>query len=236
MKPKVFQHHGVTVYGDLIFTAKGKLTCESPVTIRDITLGIPTQIGAYTYISGPANLRGLKSIGRFCSIGNHVNIGPGNHPTNWLSTSPFQYNAAYFDHPEIRAFGVTGLSFGGHISPVEIGNDVWIGSGVTILSGVKIGDGAIVAAGAVVTTNIPPYAIYGGVPAKLIKFRFSEDIISKLLQLEWWKYDLRGLKDIQFDDIESAIAEINRRKANGLVAERMVKLVPIVKDFFQDLS
>jgi acetyltransferase-like isoleucine patch superfamily enzyme len=77
---------------------------------------------------------------------------------------------------------------------VIIGNDVWIGANSTILSGVKIGDGAIIGAGAVVTNDVPPYAIVAGNPAKIIRFRFSEEQISKLLKIAWWNWDEDKIK------------------------------------------
>ena len=76
-----------------------------------------------------------------------------------------------------------------------IGNDVWIGSHVLIKGGVHIGNGACVAAGAVVVKDVPPYAIVGGVPAKVIRYRFSPEVIGKLLELEWWNFDESKLKN-----------------------------------------
>jgi acetyltransferase-like isoleucine patch superfamily enzyme len=72
---------------------------------------------------------------------------------------------------------------------ITVGNDVWIGDGAMILPGVEIGDGAVVGAGAVVTKNVPPYAIVGGSPARLIRYRFSQDVIAKLLAIQWWRWD-----------------------------------------------
>ncbi|MBR6646045.1 MAG: CatB-related O-acetyltransferase, partial [Clostridia bacterium] len=76
-----------------------------------------------------------------------------------------------------------------------IGNDVWIGHSALILEGVKIGDGAIVGAGAVVTKDVPPYSIVVGVPAKVIKYRFSENEIAKLSELKWWDQSVEWIKE-----------------------------------------
>ena len=78
--------------------------------------------------------------------------------------------------------------------PCIIGNDVWIGCNATILRGVTIGDGAIVAANAFVNKDVPPYAIVGGVPAKVLKYRFSENIITKLLHLKWWDFPIERIR------------------------------------------
>lgn len=198
--------------------------------MRDIKLGIPTLVGAYTYMSGPANLRGLGKIGRFCSLGNSVNIGPGQHPTDWLSTSPFQYTVASFDHPEIRQFGLTGLRYEAP-GPVEIGNDVWIGSDVIIQAGVKVGNGAIIGSGAVVTKDVPDYAIVVGIPAKVLRYRFSEDNIERLLKLRWWDYDLRSMKSVPFDQIDVALDQLEAKKEAGTLEPRHSKLVQVLKEY-----
>ncbi len=94
-------------------------------------------------------------------------------------------------------------------NPPTIGNDVWIGSNATILQGVNIGNGAVIAAGAVVTKDVPPYAIVGGVPAKIIKYRFTEEQIKSLLDIEWWKLDKEEFKDKMkdFENVDTFIKE-----------------------------
>ena len=96
--------------------------------------------------------------------------------------------------------------------PTEIGNDVWIGNGACIMGGIKIGDGAIVATNAVVTKDVPPYAIVGGVPAKVIRYRFDETTIKELLDLKWWEYDMADLGNVPWSNVRSAIKMIKRAK------------------------
>lgn len=139
-------------------------------------------IGNYTYVSSGTLIQSTN-IGKFCSIGPNTIIGYGNHPVNFISTSPMFY------HTKL----IFGKTFAVNeafetFEKVTIGNDVWIGANVYIKNGVSIGDGSIIAAGAVVIKDVLPYAIVGGVPAKQIKFRFSEDIIKELLRIKWWHW------------------------------------------------
>jgi chloramphenicol O-acetyltransferase type B len=137
--------------------------------------------------------------GRFCSIGENVQVGRGNHPTTWASTYPF-YVPSHFGSVLGAPLNESSLSksnaLSGLIQPIpmtEIGNDVWIGHDAFISPGVKIGTGAVIAARAVVTKDVPPYAIAAGVPARIIKQRFNEETASELLMSRWW--------DLPLDDI-----------------------------------
>lgn len=141
------------------------------------------EIGEYTYgipiVRKWDNTTGLK-IGRFCSIGENVQIYlGGEHRTHWITTYPF----------DVLIDGDPTPSKGN----VVIGNDVWIANNVQILSGVTIGDGAVIAAGAVVTSNVPDYAIVGGVPAKLIRFRFNMATRQRLMGIRWWDWPIDKL-------------------------------------------
>lgn len=148
-------------------------------------------IGAYTYVS--YSRINNATIGSFCSIAADVNVGPGEHPTNFLSTHPVFYS----DSSIFGQVNTMKLDFEEN-RRITIGNDVWIGLGATVLNGVSIGDGAIVAAGSVVTKDIPPYAIVCGVPARVIKYRFPDCVIEKLIQLSWWNLPMEEI--IAFSD------------------------------------
>ncbi len=130
-------------------------------------------IGKNTYIGA------CDFIGKYTSISYDVKVGLVAHPTNYLSTSPLFYS---------KRRGLIENNIFNEIPNgcTKIGNDVLISANVTILAGVKIGDGAIIGAGAFVNKDIPPYSIAAGIPAKIIKYRFSEEIKNELLKSKWW--------------------------------------------------
>lgn len=159
-------------------------------------------IGDYTY--GHPNVLcyepdSLCKIGKFCSIAQGVSILVDvDHRTDWNTTYPFNVllEKSYRNikgHPYKKG-------------NVIIGNDVWIGMDAKIMSGVEIGDGACIAAGSVVTKDVPAYAIVGGCPAKLIRKRFSEDRIQKMLEMKWWDWDVEHICEaiamLQSNDFE----------------------------------
>ena len=144
-------------------------------------------IGAYSY--GRPKVRFLESgrrltIGRFCSIADRVDILlGGGHRVDWVSTYPFAAMDGLW--PGVEAPGDYHVSRG----DVVIGSDVWLGSGCMILSGVTIGHGAVVAARAVVSRDVPPYAVVGGVPARIVRYRFDPPTVAGLLETAWWDLD-----------------------------------------------
>jgi len=137
--------------------------------------------GSPTIIWGNPNAEYF--CGRFCSIASNfiVYLG-GNHRTDWITTYPFGHvHEDVFKHNKEGHPSTNG--------DVIIGNDVWIGNNVTIMSGVKVGNGAVIAANSHVVKDVEPYSITGGNPAKTIKYRFTQEQIKKLLEIEWWNWD-----------------------------------------------
>jgi len=130
-------------------------------------------------------------IGKFCSIADNVKIFlGGEHRTDWITTFPFsakEFNDLFPEAKKIKGHPKTK-------GDVIIGNDVWIGYGAIILSGVKIGDGAVIGAGSIVTKDVLPYTIVAGNPAKIIRKRFSDQNIKKLLKLKWWNWPIKKIK------------------------------------------
>ncbi len=169
-----------------------------------------SSVGDYSYIGGGTNLVNAE-IGNFCSISHNCAIGMGTHTLNYISTSPIfteRYNGT--GHSWVS----TNIN-AAHANAVKIGNDVWIGNRAMILDGVTIGNGAVIGAGAVVTKDVPPYAIVGGVPAKIIRYRFSEDIIEELLKLEWWNFPEEFLKkNIEFFQKNQIDFELFKKRFN----------------------
>ncbi|WP_348540454.1 CatB-related O-acetyltransferase [Shimia sp. R9_3] len=183
------------------------------------------EIGMYSYLR-TGIVRYVDRIGRYCSVGPGVTIGEGEHPTNWLSTSPSQYTFEQFkfyppekEATKRRRVARTETNNNAAKGCVSIGHDVWIGAGATIRRGVKIGHGAIVSGNAFVTKDVPPYAIVAGLPAAHLRFRFDRDVIERLLHLRWWRFDINDLAGVEFDNIESAMDEIDTREAAGAITE-----------------
>ncbi len=152
-----------------------------------------TKVGRRTYI-GPDALISGTTIGRYCSIGHELLAGLGRHPTSgFISTYP-----AFFSKNNTGCLcSFVDENLYEENKEITIGNDVWIGARSIIVDGVNIANGAIVGAGAVVANDVPNYAIVGGVPAKVIRYRFSEEIIEQLLKLAWWDWDESKLRESQ---------------------------------------
>lgn len=146
-------------------------------------------INDHSYVGAGSKLF-YTTLGKYCSIGGDCKIGSASHPLNFISSSPIFYTKTNLTGEVWCDNDKNYTSY----KPVVIGNDVWIGSSATILGGIKIGNGAVIGAGAVVTKDVPDYAIVGGVPAKIIRKRFSDEIIEKLLKSEWWNEEDNKIK------------------------------------------
>lgn len=209
---------------------------ESPCSTKWMEIHHSLCMGAFSYaVSGYFF---ACQIGRYCSIGENVQAGRGDHPLDWLSTSPFQY----LDRREIFSFEgfdfKDGESWHNHhrpeptpdrcpntIKPIRIGHDVWIGQGAYLKPGVAIGNGAVIGANAVVTRDVPAYAVVVGNPARIKKLRFGAAQIERLQRVRWWQYPIWDLSGIPFDQIDHALDLIEERAANGM-------LIPLEETFF----
>ena len=159
------------------------------VTIYDNVSLHKCVVGDFTFIASDSLIYNTK-IGKFCSIASGVKCGLGIHPSRtFVSTHP-----AFYSTKKQAQITFADKCYFEENKSVLIGNDVWIGANAVLLDGIKVGDGAIIAAGAVVTKNVPPYAIVGGVPAKIIKFRFRSDQIEFLMKFKWWEKEVGWLR------------------------------------------
>lgn len=167
---------------------RGNVTIGKKSIIKFVEIIGNVTVGNHTTINGP-NVQILSKlnpirIGNFCSVAKDVTIQEYNHRADRLSTYNFEKHI------------FAGKSINDVVSkgPIVIGSDVWIGTKCVILSGVTIGDGAIVAAGSIVTKDVPAYAIVGGNPARVIRYRFSPEIIAQLLEIKWWSWPDEKIK------------------------------------------
>lgn len=188
-----------------------------------VTTGVKltnSEIGYGTFIGRDSNIDQCK-IGRYCACAAGFEVLRGEHPTHEIASihpalysAKGQYGFTYVDQSIYEEFKY--IEEGGKMWSVIVGNDVWIASDVKVCENVKIGDGAIAMSGAVVTKNVPPYAIVGGIPARIVGYRFSEGQIAALLQLQWWDRGEKWIKEHAqyFDDVENLI-RIGRKE--GLI-------------------
>ena len=188
---KIKNHRVRTIIRSIVYRLEGgEFYSETIRKIYSTYYGV--DIGKYShggcfdiYMIDP-----YTKIGRYCSLAKGVRIVNHNHPVSFKSTS------ALFFNPELGYSDKWLVDF----NPIEIGNDVWIGANAVILPEVKqIGDGAIIGAGSVVFKDVPPYAVVLGNPGRVIKYRFSEEMIKNLIEEKWWE---RDIEDIKSDIVE----------------------------------
>jgi len=202
------------------------LLIEAPVRIGGDIIQVE-HIGAFSILPTSGLFRCIDYIGRFTIIAPNVQIGNPQHCPEAISPNPIFGN---FDAQWCEGFHTLLDSeewnleqkknivkrMGKRMGNTYIGNDVWIGYGAIVMRGLKIGNGAIIGAGAVVTRDVEPYTIVGGVPAKVIKKRFSFEDIKKLEELKWWEYGPDILKGVDLLDIDCCIETIQKRIDSGI--------------------
>ena len=182
---------------NLFYFYRKFLTKLRGAAIKDSTLGYDSKIesgsvficsslGEYSYCGYDCNIINTE-VGKFCSLSNRVVIGGAAHPMHYVSTSP-----VFLSHRDSVKTKFSKHDFLPRIRTI-LGHDVWVGENAMIKSGVNIGTGAVVGMGAVVTKDVPAYAVVGGNPARILRYRFDQDVVNALLDSKWW--------DLSFDDL-----------------------------------
>lgn len=168
---------------------------------------VNASIGNGTYVSVDT-LIGNVNIGNFCSIGPRCLIGGlGSHPTMWLSTHP-----SFYSTRKQAGFSFAQKNLFDEVKPTVIGSDVWIGANAIILDGLSIGSGAIIGAGSVIIKDVAPFSIVVGIPGREIKKRFSDEIISEMLDWQWWNFSNEKLETVSsyfVQDTDWTLEKIN---------------------------
>jgi len=180
-------------------------------------------IGSFSSVSSVLPVKSV--VGRYTSIGENLKVLGFRHPIEAVTTSSASFNfsrenvSSYFAFVEDRDGVIlkpnsADVSVQPRNQTLVIGNDVWIGSNVTISGGIKVGDGAIIAGNSLVTKDVPAYAIIGGNPAKIIKYRFPEAIIEKFKAIKWWEYELSDLYSLDLSEPELFLDRFENQKHN----------------------
>jgi acetyltransferase-like isoleucine patch superfamily enzyme len=201
---------------------------EAPSSLKWTEYGHSLTLGAFSYqVSGYCF---AARIGRYCSIGEDVQIGRQDHPMTWMSTSPafylhddlFDLDGGFAGAAEYHRYRFTPSTPATRAKITTIGSDVWIGHGATIRAGVTIGTGAVVAAGAVVVKDVPHYAVVAGNPAQIKKFRIPPEVISPMLRLGWWRYAPWQLTHIDITNYHQVIAALQQMEGQVALFEPSV--------------
>ena len=192
-------------------------------------------IGSFSYSHSP--LPESMKVGRFCSICGRVKVLDIHHPIGRVTTGHASYKfdsrlqLALMDRGQVASANFDGWNATKGLSYPIIGNDVWIGQDVVLSLGVRVGQGAIIAANALVTKDVPPYAIVGGNPAKIIRYRFDELTIERLLASEWCDYDWVDIADIKMSDVAVFLERFEARKPE---LKKLVPNILCLPDAFSD--
>lgn len=193
-------------------------------------------LGAFTFFNAAGQTSAYCCrFGRYCQVGESSVLGPPEHPTDWFSSHPFAFGRpghlpSMYRQPEFARLAPEAADDTGWAAQMpnetRIGHEVYIGTGCFVKRGVSIGDGAMLGARSVVTRDVPPYAVVVGSPARIVRLRFAEAIVERLLALQWWHYDLAPFKQqVDFSRVEQTLDFLEERQAAG-------DLMPLLPETF----
>ena len=221
-----------------------RVMVETPVTLAGVNFWqAPAQIGAFSYF-GPRCTFANAVIGRYCSVGEGVQIGMTRHPASFLTTSPIGYIGNFLNFERHLAEQAPDWQRALPIAAYDlrpetrIGNDVWIGTNAFLKDGITVGDGAVIGAHAVVTRDVPPYAIVAGSPARIIRYRFADALIERLLGVAWWRCNMLDLADIDMSDAEACVTALETRIGAGQISGYAPHMINLVEEYarFQEIQ
>ncbi|WP_321447812.1 CatB-related O-acetyltransferase [uncultured Cohaesibacter sp.] len=194
--------------------------------------------GSFSYASDNGRSLLGMATGRYCSVAVGVRVMNGHHPMEALTTNPWHYGDFYKEGNIPADFVYRGErpAFPQEYGPVKVGHDVWVGSHCTLMSGKQISTGAVIAGGANVTSDVPPYAIVGGNPARIIRYRFPDEIIQRLLESKWWEISPKLLRDFNVFEVEATLDAIDRLRESGEAIEFTPRKLRVTANGLEEVS
>ncbi len=226
------QHVSVKIGG--LFRGQEGIRIEAPCGLfGGVSVDHPLTFGAFSYAW--SMLTRVSRVGRYCSIATNVAFGAGEHPTDWVSTSSAFYAPSFLGGEFAEQNGGftaadQDLSHPRYKS-ITIGNDVWIGDRAYIRGGVHIGDGAIIGTDAVVTKDVPSYAVVVGNPGRVVKLRFEEKIVARLLSSRWYDYAFTSFQGYPFTRVEAFLDMLDEKREAGSIQPYRPKVLAFPADF-----
>ena len=195
------------------------VTFEGTVRVSNCNLLGAVRIGLFSYLGPQGEIKNTE-IGRFCSIAVNVAIGAPEHPVDWVSSHPIQYDGLnwFKKDPHWEDMKSANETFMGNRKRTKIGHDVWIGRNAVIRQGVTVGNGSIIGANAFVNKDVPPYTIVGGVPAKQIRRRFPDELCEGLEASGWWNYKLPTSIKNEYSNPEVFLEKFLKERELGTMA------------------
>lgn len=233
IKNHIYLKHRLTINGIYAYGEQGRIAKPALVEPHATMVGKNQffNCGSFTYSF--SHFKGKIVLGRYCAVAHSSQIMGEDHPINAISTHHFTYRK-YFEEHIRNNFGTAPEAhpkqFIEDRGNIIVGNDVWIGQNCLIRPGVTIGTGAVIASGAVVVKDVPPYAIVGGNPAKIIKYRFEAPLIDRLLASQWWTYHVKDFYELDVRDPNKFLDGFEKRVSDQLIHPYAPKKINLAEE------